>query len=119
MANGLPAPAELYLRALSGGLWALSTGERDAIVAELRGHLAMRAAEGEEALAAALRELGPVEALARAFDHGSDGAVAPLPPSIADSRRAMRLRRWWRMSGPRCARAATGSGRWAGCSSPL
>jgi len=63
----LPAQAELYLRELEKALWPLGSDEREAILLELRGHLAGCAAMGPDRLSEALRSLGTPEECSRAF----------------------------------------------------
>jgi hypothetical protein len=86
MNEPLPPPAELWLSALAGELWSLASDERDAVVAELRGHLAARAAAGrtEETL----RALGSPASLAAAYDlPGRQGTIATVPDGLAGSGR--------------------------------
>jgi hypothetical protein len=71
--------AAAWLSALEAELWHLASDEREAVLAELRGHLAARAEAGalEEALAA----LGDPAALAAAYDFAGPrhGTIAALP----------------------------------------
>jgi hypothetical protein len=85
----LPAPAERFLRSLTKALWTVPSDERDSILLELRGHLAGRAAQGPQALDAALEALGAPECLARQFDQGG-GSLAAVPDSFAAPARALR-----------------------------
>ena len=82
MDNALSRPAEQYLERLARALWPLASDQREAIVLEIRGHLAGSAAAGrlEEALAG----LGSPDALAGHFlDEGADqGGIAPAPLSF-------------------------------------
>lgn len=63
----LPPTAESFLRQLADALWPLSAAERQAILLELRGHLAERWHQGAEPLERALAALGAPDELARAF----------------------------------------------------
>jgi hypothetical protein len=85
MDESLPAPAERFLRSLNKALWTLPSDEREAVLLELRGHLAARAAQGEPALHDALAALGPPETLAAQFDQ-SGGPLAAVPEGL-ESRR--------------------------------
>lgn len=67
MTSLLPAPAEQYLRSLEKALWPLGSDEREAILLELRGHLAGCSAQGPDRLADALKSLGTPDECARAF----------------------------------------------------
>jgi len=90
MDDRLPLPAERFLRSLTKALWTLSSDERDAVVLELRGHLAERSAQGGPALDQALTALGAPEALARRFDQ-SGGGLAAIPADFATPRRPLRV----------------------------
>jgi hypothetical protein len=89
MDERLPPPAELFLRSLAKALWALPSDERDAVVLELRGHLAERSDQGGLALNEALTALGSPDALARQFDQ-SGGGLAAVPSSFVTARRPLR-----------------------------
>lgn len=90
MEERLAVPAERFLLSLNKALWALPSDERDAILLELRGHLAARAAQGPEALEEALHALGPADGLARQFDQ-SGGSLAAVPESFASPARSLRV----------------------------
>ncbi|HEY0113141.1 MAG TPA: hypothetical protein VGB59_08300 [Allosphingosinicella sp.] len=105
MNDRLPPPADLFLRQLEKALWPLSSGERDAILLELRGHLFGRAAQGKAALAAAIAGLGDPEELAREFAVAGTGeglrkvglpgrALVPLqlPDEVAGHRPRLKVR---------------------------
>jgi hypothetical protein len=101
MNDRLPPRAEQYLRQLEKALWPLSSGEREAILLELRGHLHGRAAQGEAALASAIAGLGDPEALAREFAFAGTGeglrkaglpGRALVPIAIPEDVRAQRPR---------------------------
>jgi hypothetical protein len=78
MTDALPRPAEAWLAALEHELWTLASDERASILAELRGHLAMRSAAGR--LDEALGALGSPRALAAAYDlPGQPAGIAPFP----------------------------------------
>ena len=87
MIEPLPAPAEAYLSALARELWPLASDEREAVLAELRGHLAARTDAGR--LDEALSGLGDPAALAAAYDFAGPrhGAIAPVPEMVAGGER--------------------------------
>lgn len=92
MTNPLPRPAEAWLAALERELWALASDERSAIVAELRGHLAVRSEAGR--LDETLTALGSPRALAEAYDlPGQPTGIAPLPEIGANPKTVGRLLR--------------------------
>jgi len=73
--RALPTEAEQFLRKLSAALAGLPSADRDDIVAEIRSHLAERAARGEADLVA---PFGPPEAYAASFlqERALAGALA-------------------------------------------
>lgn len=73
MESALPSAAERYLDRLARALWALSSGEREAILLELRGHLAARSTTSDESIEA----LGPPERLAQDFLAAGAGGGGP------------------------------------------
>src|SRR3954467_5713430 len=82
MSQRLPPHAEAFLAALAPELWFLASDESEAVIAELRAHLAARAEAG--ALGEALAGLGSPAALAAAYDFaGVRHKIAPVPAALA------------------------------------
>ncbi|HYI39775.1 MAG TPA: hypothetical protein VE053_05595 [Allosphingosinicella sp.] len=85
MESELPSAAERYLDRLERALWALPSQEREAILLELRGHLAVRADSADETIAA----FGPPERLAREFL--AAGAGGGGPAALPEAETPLRL----------------------------
>ncbi|HYW15428.1 MAG TPA: hypothetical protein VE891_04650 [Allosphingosinicella sp.] len=87
MESALPSAAERYLERLERALWALPSEEREAILLELRGHLAARRASADETIAA----LGPPERLAQDFLAAGAGGGGPAALPEAGTPRRLSL----------------------------
>jgi hypothetical protein len=91
MDQPLPRRAEAWLAALAHELWPLASDERAAVLAELRGHLADRAAAG--LLDETLTALGTPQSLAAAYDvPGGAGMIGAVPEALSrGARKSVRM----------------------------